>query len=92
MNKSFFTFYSKTNDQQIIRVVKNSYFVISEIILNLKHSYQIQYIRNRTYTTEEKYLGKPKKFNHLVDSSRTGMVGFEVLYDCEEFVGANHRR
>jgi len=37
-------------------------------------------------------LGKPKKFNHLVDFSRTGMVGCEVLYDCEELVGGSHRR
>jgi len=27
-----------------------------------------------------------------VDFSRTGMVGCEVLYDCEELVGVNHRR
>jgi len=27
-----------------------------------------------------------------VDFSRTAMVGCEVLYDCEELVGVNHRR
>jgi len=27
-----------------------------------------------------------------VDFSRTGMVGCEVLYDCEELVGGSHRR